>query len=213
MRKRKPTPSPPGLPAADRLPAVAAAACGGGSRVPVSACGGDGRAPLRKSWTGRCCRRKHRSGRRIRSLYTLKTNSQMDVALSCAVVKGNRTLTENCTAAGASGRAGVYRRTGTGKLSRWRGRLCGGFSEASCTRPCPRWTYRSRRIPPRGARFFATGQGAISWEAGFRGYARVWYTVAAGTTEATASTDVQDWRTTFSISLYASKSAYESERT
>ena len=33
-------------------------------------------------------------------LYTLKTNSQMDVALSCAVVKGNRTLTENCTAAG-----------------------------------------------------------------------------------------------------------------
>ena len=37
-------------------------------------------------------------------LYTLKTNSQMDVALSCAVVKGNRTLTENCTAADLPGK-------------------------------------------------------------------------------------------------------------
>lgn len=140
-------------------------------------------------------------------LYTLKTNSQMDVALSCAVVKGNRTLTENSTAAGLPAEP-VFTWEDWKKAITLAETLYGGFSEGELYQ-----TLSALDIPePEDP---ATGQGAISWEAELpAAYARVWYTVGAGTTErGFASTDVQDWRTTFSISLYASKSAYESERT
>ena len=61
-------------------------------------------------------------------LYTLKTNSQMDVALSCAVVKGNRTLTENCTAADLPGKP-VFTWEDWKKAITLAETLYGGFSE------------------------------------------------------------------------------------
>ena len=146
-------------------------------------------------------------------LYTLKTNSQMDVALSCAVVKGNRTLTENCTAAGLPAEP-VFTWEDWKKAITLAETLYGGFSEGELYQTLSALDIPEPEDPATGAPS-ATGQGAISWEAELpAAYARVWYTVGAGTTESSfASTDVQDWRTTFSISLYASKSAYESERT
>ena len=146
-------------------------------------------------------------------LYTLKTNSQMDVVLSCAVVEGKRTLTENCTAAGLPAEP-VFTWEDWKKAISLAETLYGGFSEGELYQ-----TLSALDIPepedPATGETSATGQGAISWEAELpAAYARVWYTVAAGTTESGfASTDVQDWRMTFNISLYASKDAYESERT
>ena len=92
--------------------------------------------------------------------------------------------------------------------------LYGGFSEGELYQTLSALDIPEPEDPATGAPS-ATGQGAISWEAELpAAYARVWYTVAAGTTESSfASTDVQDWRMTFNISLYASKDAYESERT
>ena len=146
-------------------------------------------------------------------LYTLKTNSQMDVALSCAVVEGKRTLTENCTAAGLPAEP-VFTWEDWKKAITLAETLYGGFSEGELYQTLSALDIPEPEDPATGAPS-ATGQGAISWEAELpAAYARVWYTVAAGTTERSfASTDVQDWRMTFSISLYASKDAYESERT
>ena len=140
-------------------------------------------------------------------LYTLKTDGQMDAVLSCAVEKGKRSLTENCTAAGLPDKP-VFTWEDWQKAITLAETLYGGFSEGELYQ-----TLSALAIPePEDT---ATGQGAISWEAELpAAYARVWYTVGAGSTESGfASTDVQDWRTTFSISLYASKSACESERT
>ena len=146
-------------------------------------------------------------------LYTLKTNSQMDAVLSCAVVKGKRTLTENCTAADLPAEP-VFTWEDWKKAISLAETLYGGFSEGELYQTLSALDIPEPEDPATGAPS-ATGQGAISWEAELpAAYARVWYTVGAGTTErGFASTDVQDWRTTFSISLYASKSAYESERT
>ena len=146
-------------------------------------------------------------------LYTLKTNSQMDVALSCAVVEGKRTLTENCTAAGLPAEP-VFTWEDWKKAISLAETLYGGFSEGELYQTLSALAIPEPEDPATGAPS-TTGQGAISWEAELpAAYARVWYTVGAGTTESSfASTDVQDWRMTFSISLYASKDAYESERT
>lgn len=146
-------------------------------------------------------------------LYTLKTNWQMHVALSCAMVKGNRTLTENCTAVDLPGKP-VYTWEDWKKAITLAETLYGGFSEGELYRTLSALAIPELEDPATGAPS-ATGQGAISWEVELpAAYARVWYTAAAGATESGfASTDVQDWRTTFNISLYASKSAYESERT
>ena len=140
-------------------------------------------------------------------LYTLKTDSQMDAVLSCAMVKGHRTLTENCTAADLPGEP-VFTWEDWKKAITLAETLYGGFSEGELYQ-----TLSALDIPE--PEEDTTGQSAISWEAELpAAYARVWYAANAGTTEnGFASTDVQDWRTTFSISLYASKSAYESERT
>ena len=132
-------------------------------------------------------------------LYTLKTNSQMDVALSCA--------------AGLPAEP-VFTWEDWKKAISLAETLYGGFSEGELYQTLSALDIPEPEDPATGAPS-ATGQGAISWEAELpAAYARVWYTVGAGTTESSfASTVVQDWRTTFSISLYASKSAYESERT
>ena len=70
-------------------------------------------------------------------LYTLKTNSQMDVALSCAVVEGKRTLTENCTAAGLPAEP-VFTWEDWKKAISLAETLYGGFSESLIRTIIPR---------------------------------------------------------------------------
>ena len=93
-------------------------------------------------------------------LYTLKTNSQMDVALSCAVVKGNRTLMENCTAAGLPAEP-VFTWEDWKKAITLAETLYGGFSEGELYQTLSALAIPEPEDPATGAPS-ATGQGAIS---------------------------------------------------
>ena len=91
-------------------------------------------------------------------LYTLKTNSQMDVVLSCAVVEGKRTLTENCTAAGLPAEP-VFTWEDWKKAISLAETLYGGFSEGELYQTLSALDIPEPEEPATGAPS-ATGQGS-----------------------------------------------------
>ena len=140
---------------------------------------------------------------------TLKNDEQTQVSISCASIDGNRILIANCTAAFLPDKPQFTWETWKEVLTLAEtlygnfdeGDLYQSFSEQSI--PEPEVSTTNSDAP--------TWQESLNWEAECpTGYGRARWSISSGTVEHDfPSSAIQDWRTTFSISLYESKDTYE----
>lgn len=142
-------------------------------------------------------------------LYTLVTSDQANVSVSCAVAEGKRFLMENCVVTGLPDKPQFAWEDWEEAIALAE-TLYGGFSEGELYQTLSKQDIPEPEIPPAGPDT-PTGLESLSWEAELpAGYGSVSWSIAAGTVEHNfPSPVIQDWRITFSISLYESKDAYE----
>lgn len=143
-------------------------------------------------------------------LYALETEDQTGVSVSCALVEGNRFLTEHCISTSLTNKPQFI-------WEDWKEAvtlaetLYGGFSEGALYQALSKQNIPEPEIPPAGPDT-PTGQESLSWEVTLpSGYGIVRWSISAGTVVYKfPSPVIQDWRTTFSVFLYESKEVYES---
>ena len=143
-------------------------------------------------------------------LYALEAEDQTKVSVSCAMEGGERFLTQSCAVT-------LLPDKPQSAWEDWKEAvtlaetLFGGFSEGELYQALSEQEMPEPEIPPEGLDA-PTGQESLSWEAELpAGYGRVWWSISAGTVEKNfPSPVIQDWRMTFSVSLYESKEACES---
>lgn len=143
-------------------------------------------------------------------LYALRTDDQTEVWVSCALVEGERILMENCVVTSLSDKP-QFTWEDWKEAVTLAETLYGGFSEGELYQTLSEQNIPEPEIPPAGPDT-PTGQESLSWEAEFpAGYARVLWSVSAGTVEHTfPSPVIRDWRILLRVSLYESKQAFES---
>lgn len=143
-------------------------------------------------------------------LYALETEDQVKVSASCALADGKRILIETCTAMSLPDKPQFA-------WEDWKDAvtlvetLYGGFSEGELYEALSGQSLPEPEIPPAGPST-PTGQESLSWEVELpAGYGTVRWSICGGTVVHTfPSPVVKDWRTLFTVSLYASKKDYES---
>lgn len=143
-------------------------------------------------------------------LYTLEAEDQTTVFVSCALVEGDRYLTENCAAMSLPDKPQFAWEDWEDAVDLAE-TLYGGFSEGELYQALSQQEIPAPAIPPAGPDT-PTGQESLSWEVECpAGYGRVWWTISAGTVVKTfPSPVIQDWRMNLSVSLYVSREVYES---
>lgn len=144
------------------------------------------------------------------SLYTLEGEDQMSVSVSCALADGKRMLVENCVLTMLPDKP-QFAWEDWQKAVTLAETLYGSFSGGELYQALSRQNIPEPEIPSEGIDG-PVGQESLSWEVELpSGYGRVRWSICAGTVEKNfPSPVIQDWRMTFSISLYESKAAYES---
>ena len=132
-------------------------------------------------------------------LYTLSGKDLPQASVSCALVDGERTMTVICTVMDLPEEP-VFAWEDWEKAASLAETLYGGFQAGEL--------YKSFS----GAPSESDEDRALTWEAESKaGYARLRWSPAPGTAEHSfPETTVQDWRETVYISLYPSKTVYES---
>ncbi len=143
-------------------------------------------------------------------LYALEIEDQRKVSVSCALVEGNRFLTEDCVVTLLPDKP-QFAWEDWKEVMTLAETLYGGFSEGELYQTLSEQDIPEPEIPPAGLDT-PTGQESLSWEVESpAGYGRVRWSISAGTVEHNfPSPIIQDWRIIFSVSLYESKDAYES---
>lgn len=143
-------------------------------------------------------------------LYSLESEDQTRVSVSCALVEGKRSLTENCVVTLLPDKPQFAWEDWKEAVTLAEA-LYGGFSEGEFYQTLSEQNIPEPEIPSAGLDT-PTGQESLSWEVELpAGYGRVRWSISAGTVENNfPSPVIRDWRINFSVSLYESKEAYES---
>mgnify|MGYP001040335976 FL=1 len=142
--------------------------------------------------------------------YALEREDQTRASISCAVAEGNRVLMEGCAVTLLPDKP-QFAWEDWQEAVALAETLYGGFSEGELYQTLSGQEIPEPDIPPEGTDT-PTGQESLSWEAELpAGYGRVQWSISAGTVEHNfPSPVIQDWRVTFTVSLYESREAYES---
>lgn len=143
-------------------------------------------------------------------LYNLETENQMKVSVSCALVDSKRILMENCVLAMLPDKP-EFAWEDWEKAITLAETLYGGFSAGELYQALSEQDIPEPEVPSEGIDE-PVGQESLSWEVELpSGYVRTCWSICAGTVEKNfPSPTIQDWRMTFTISIYESKAAYES---
>ena len=143
-------------------------------------------------------------------LYNLETENQMKVSVSCALVDGKRILMENCVLTMLPDKPQFAWEDWEMAITLAE-TLYGGFLDGEIYQALSEQNIPEPEIPSEGIDE-PVGQESLNWEVEFpSGYGRVCWSICAGTVEKNfPSPTIQDWRLTFSLSIYESKAAYES---
>ena len=143
-------------------------------------------------------------------IYAIETEDQRSVGVSCALAEGNRILTEHCMATFLLDKP-QFAWEDWEKAVTLAETLYGGFDEGELYQALSGQDIPEPEIPPAGPDT-RPGQESLRWEVELpAGYVKVRWSISAGAVEHTFPEPIiRDWRMTFSVSLYESKSAYES---
>lgn len=143
-------------------------------------------------------------------IYILENDDQAQVSLSCALIDEKRILNAICTTSLLPDKP-QFTWESSKEILTLAEKLYGGFDDGEIYQ-----TFSDQSIPEPEVSTAnsdaSTWQESLNWEAECpTGYGRVRWAISSGTVEHNfPSSTVQDWRTTFSISLYESKEAYHS---
>ena len=143
-------------------------------------------------------------------IYTLETEDQRNVGVSCALAEGNRILMESYIAALLPDKP-QFDWADWEKAVTLAETLYGGFDEGELYQALSQQGIPEPQIPAAGPDT-RPGTESLRWDVELpAGYAKVQWYISAGAVEHTfPSPVIQDWRMTFIVSLYESKEAYES---
>lgn len=146
-------------------------------------------------------------------LYTIETENQMKISVSCALVGESRFLTETCAVMFLPSKPQFVWEDWKEAVSLAE-KLYGGFSEGEFYQILSEQAIPEPEIPSAELSTPA-GHESLIWEAeSSAGYGRVWWSISAGAVEHVfPSPVIHDWRITLSISLYESKEVYENMNT